>query len=645
MKLTDLGLISEDEQKRLVGLGKGAELPFAADATIADVFRDKAQRSPDLRAVVFGSAVLTYRQLDHWSDRVAKDLSARHGVGPDKIVALCFERSIEMIVAILGVWKAGGAYVPIAPDTPAERVQFILSDTATQVVLCSAAQLGPLEQLAADMKATIVVAITADDADSLPDSAPAAPVPSAAKPDSLAYVVYTSGTSGTPKGVMIENRSVVNHVTVISALYGFADTPGTEVMAQTLTYAFDGGIVPMVLALLSGNTLLLVPEQMWLEPETFTAYLNTHGATHINGTPTFYRTADLGRVQSLKRMIIGGEALDVSCFRKMRGNNDVPVFNEYGPTEATISTTSHAVREFDLAIGRPQSNAWILVLDETLRPTPIGGLGEIFLTGPGIARGYWNAPDLTARNFIQNPFQTDLEKSDLSWGPEGRNARLYRTGDMGRWRSDGVLEYSGRTDTQIKVQGFRVELAEVEAAIGSYPGIEHGVVLAREPDDATDADTAGVTSLVGYYVSPAALNPDDIHRHLERRLPAYMVPQTLVHLTALPLTVNGKLDTQALRSLHPRVQGTQVGAQTELETTLRDVAAGILGLDPSMIGMQDDLFGLGLNSILVVNLISGLKKELKVDIRTSTLFLYPTIEELVGCPELRSLAKDPGEAG
>ena len=333
-------------------------------------------------------------------------------------------------------------------------------------------------------------------------------------------------------------------------------------------------------------------------------------------------------------MIVGGEALDVACFRRMRKANDVPVFNEYGPTEATISITSHAVREYDLAIGRPQSNAWILLLDEALRLVPVGGRGEIFLSGPGLARGYLNLPELTAEKFIRNPFQTDAEKSDHSWGPEGRYARLYRTGDVARWRSDGVLEYVGRNDSQIKIRGFRVELAEVEAAIGAYPGVEQCVVLPGEFGEPFDAATE-VNTLVGYYVSEVPLDTDELVRRLERKLPSYMVPRTLLHLTTLPMTVNGKLDTSALRQLQPAAQGEHVAARTELEAKIRDIASVVLDVAPARIGMRDDLFGLGLNSILVVKLISRLKNNLDIDIRTSTLFLYPTIEELVGCPEIR----------
>jgi amino acid adenylation domain-containing protein len=636
MKLTDLNFLPNNEQQRLVTLGKGGVLPFSVDSTIAEVFRRRASAFPDVPAVVFESTSLTYRQLDEWSDRLAGELASSHGVGPDQIVALCFNRSIEMIVAAVAVWKAGGAYAPIEPETPDERVRYMLSDTGTRVVLCSEQHRSRIETLGG----TAVLAVDGPQGRALRDREPQA---SGVQAGHLAYVIYTSGTTGKPKGVMIENRSVVNHVSVISTLYGFHEKPGEEVMAQALNFAFDGGVVPMVLALMTGNTLLVVPDKLWLDSEKFTAYLNTHGVTHVNGTPTLYRHVDLGAVPSLKRMIVGGESLDVSCFRRMRRANGVPIFNEYGPTEATISVTSYAVREYDLAIGRPQSNVRMLVLNEALRPVPVGGLGELFIAGPGLARGYLNLPELTAEKFIKNPFQTDSEKADLSWGPEGHYGRLYRTGDVVRWRTDGAMEYVGRNDSQIKVRGFRVELAEIESAINTYPGVRQSVVLPGESGE-LDAATE-VTTLVGYYVSEVPLDGGELVRHLERQLPSYMVPHTLLHLTALPTTVNGKLDTRALRALQLDVHGEHVGPRTELETKIRDIVSEVIRVGSEHIGMQDDLFGLGLNSILVVKLITRLKNDLGVDISIPSLFMYPTIAELVanlaiGSPAAAAAAAD-----
>lgn len=633
MKLADLNLMPEDEQRQLVALSKGTELPFPAGATIADVFRERAVASPDVPAVMFGASSLTYQELDDWSDRLAGELNATHGVGPEQLVALCFSRSIEMTVAIIAVWKAGGAYVPIDPETPDERVRYMHADTAARVVLCSEAHQRRMKRIAA--ADTAVFAVDGPWGQALRETGAAVPKETGAHAGSLAYVIYTSGTTGRPKGVMIENRSVVNHVAVISDLYDFAEKPGEEVMLQALNYAFDGGVVPMVLALLTGNTLLAVPDQLWLEGEKFTEYLRDHRVTHMNGTPTLYKHIGLGEVPSLKRMVVGGEALDAACFREMTRVNKVPVFNEYGPTEATISTTSYAVREYDLAIGRPQSNSVVLVLDEARRPVPVGAVGEIFLAGPGLARGYLNLPEATAEKFVPNPFQSPAEKADVAYGPDGRNARLYRTGDLARRRFDGALEYVGRNDSQIKVRGFRVELAEIEATLNKHPGVTQSAVLPEEAGRRR-GPAAEVTSLVGYYVAEATLDAGEILRHLELELPSYMVPTELVHVDGLPMTVNGKLDVKELHALRPGVDSDSAAPRTELEGKMQEIVAGIIGLEPARVGVEDDLFGLGLNSILVIKLLSALNNELGVDIAVPSLFMAPTIAELTEIPEFHT---------
>ncbi|MEV6340630.1 non-ribosomal peptide synthetase [Nocardia vinacea] len=635
MKLADLNLLPEEEQRRLLDASKGPELSFPENATIAELFRQRASASPDLRAVVFGDSSLNYAELDEWSDRLAGELVAAHGVGPGQLVALCFSRGIEVTVAIIAVWKAGSAYVPIDPETPDERVRYLLTDTAARVVLCGDAHQERMERIVA--VGTAVLPVDGSWGRAVRETGAKVSEKTGAHAGSLAYVIYTSGTSGKPKGVMIENRSVVNHVSVISDLYGFADKPGEEVMLQALNYAFDGGVVPMVLALLTGNTLLAVPDQLWMESLKFTEYLRDNRVTHMNGTPTFYKHIGLGEVPSLRRMVVGGEALDVGCFREMTRANEVPVLNEYGPTEATISTTSYAVRECDLAIGWPQSNSSVMVLDEALRPSPVGAIGEIFLAGPGLARGYLNLPEETAEKFIRNPFQSEEEKADVAYGPDGRNARLYRTGDLARRRSDGALEYVGRNDSQIKVRGFRVELVEIEAVLNEFPGVAKSAVLPAESGRRVDPATE-VTSLIGYYVADGSLNADEILSHLARELPSYMVPTQLVPVVALPMTPNGKLDVQALHALRPDTVGDRQAPTTELETRFQQIVATVIGVGAERIGIDDDLFQLGLNSILVIKLISEVKNEFDVDIAIPSLFMYPTIAELTQSPEFDGIA-------
>lgn len=638
MKISDLSLLTSDERDQLIALGKGTE-QLVPQKTIAEVFRERAHESPDLPAVILGDDRLTYRELDEWSDRVAGGLIEEHGIGPDRLVTLCFNQSIEMVVAIVSVWKAGGAYVPLEPQTPDERVRYVLKDTGASVTLCGEEYRSRMESLTTDPDGGAVKVLDGPWARSGQVSRRPVPSGSGGAGD-LAYVIYTSGTTGTPKGVMIENRSVMNHVSVSRGRYGMAH-PGEEVVLHLLTYAFDGGVYPMILALLTGNTLLLVPDQLWTDTTKFNEYLNVHKVTHINGTPAFFRHVELGGIPSLRRLVVGAEALDAACFREMTRVAKVPVHNEYGPTEATVSTVSQVVREFDLAIGRPHDNAHVLVLDEASRPVPIGAVGEVFLAGPGLARGYLNQPELTSEKFIPNPFQTEAEKADLSYGPQGRNNLLYRTGDLARWRSDGVLDYVGRNDSQIKIRGYRVEISEVEKVITDFSGVKHSVVLPSETGKSYQRSTSA-DSLIGYYVAEAPLDSEDLLQHLRSRLPAYMVPSALVHITELPMTANGKLDTQALRNLLPTPQGEDSAPRGEVEAALQALVAEIIGIEPAKVGLHDDLFRLGLNSILVVKLVTRLEADLHIDISIASLFTYPSISELAASPEFADAASSNG---
>ena len=633
MKIADLNLLSDEERSRLIDMGRGVTRPFPADKTIAEIFREQVDVSPTSLAVVCETERLTYQELDDWSDRVATNLIQEYGVGPDRRVALCFGRGIEMIVAIISVWKAGGAYVPMAPDTPSERARFMVQDAGACVVICGEEQLTSAEWLSTTPGNTPVTTLDGlrhagppgENQETMPESRSDA--------SDLAYIIYTSGTTGTPKGVMIENRSVVNHVWALCAHYEI-NKPGEEVVVQLLNYAFDGGVLPMILALLTGNTLLVAPDQLWLDGERLTKYLNEHGATHINGMPTFFKQVDLGEIPSLKRLIVGGEALDADCFRKMKAMAEVPVFNEYGPTETTISTISQTVREYDLAIGRPHYNAHVLILDDALRPVPVGAVGEIFVGGPALARGYLNQPELTGEKFIDNPFQSEDERADLSHGPQGRNARLYRTGDLARWRSDGVLDLVGRNDSQVKLRGFRVELGEIESVISTYPGVSQSVVLPDEAAEEPLGNGADTHSLTGYYVAETPLDHDEIRQHLSRMLPSYMVPSTLVHTIELPLmAVSGKLDTQALRALNPASSTNSVEPRTELETKLRELVASVIEIEPERVGMTNDIFQLGLNSILVTKLKARILSEIGISVNLASLFDYPTISELAESPD------------
>lgn len=636
MKIADLKLLSDDEQQRILRDSEGPHLSFPTDATLAQLFRERAASVPDAIAVVYNDASVTYKELDSWSDQLAAELVNNYVAGSDRLVALCLDRSIEMTASIIAVWKAGAGYVPISPDAPIERARYILEDTAPIVVLCSAVQQEQMERLLPESIA--VRAVDGAWGDEVRHSGAVLPTGISADATDLAYVIYTSGTTGRPKGVMVENRSVVNYVYVIDDLYGLSTGPAKETMLQALSYAFDGGVVPMVLALLTGNTLVHVDDQLWLDSERFTAYLRDNNVTYMNGTPTFYKHLSLGAVPSLKRMVVGGESLDGACLREMTRANNLEVSNEYGPTEATISTTSYPVREHDLAIGRPLANSFVFVLDEALRIVPIGAVGEIYLGGPGVARGYLNMPGETAERFIPNPYQSDEDKRDTCWSGEGRNARIYKTGDLARRRFDGALEYVGRNDSQIKVQGFRVEPAEIESVLNDFPGVRQSSVIPSANREETEP-VDGSTSVVGFYVSSSPLDENGIFNYLRANLPAYMIPSELVKIDAYPVTNNGKLDLEKLHELLPGVNAEDGAPRSELEDKLRGVVADVLGVEVAQVGIQDDLFMLGLNSILVIQLISALNMELGISLSVPSLFLAPTVAELAELPEFGALRK------
>ena len=618
----ELRWLPDQERERILALGAGGARDYPTDRTTADLFAEQAGRSPSAPAVVLGETVLTYRQLDDASNRLAHHLVEAYGVGPGHAVALCLHRGVEMIVAILAVWKAGGAYVPIDPGHPDERVRYLVADSAPALVLCGQELEARLARLTGSVE---VLAVDSAPVRAQIAACSAAPLGPRATSRDLAYVLYTSGTTGPPKGVMIEHGGVVNLARDLTARYRIGSD---EVILQLTNYVFDASVEQIVLALLNGATLLQVPDRLWLEGAEFNAYLNAHGVTHVHATPTFYSQLDLGTVPTLRRLVAGGEALDAVCLTHLRRANDVEVINEYGPTETTVTSVVNVVRGVDLAIGRPLENTSVFVLGTDLRLLPVGAVGELFIAGAGLARGYLNQPELTAERFIRNPFQTAAERADAAYGPEGRNARLYRTGDLARWRHDGVLQHVGRADSQVKLRGYRIELGEIEAALGAVAGVTQSAVLVRD-GARPDGTLAGEEHLVGYYVSAAPLDPEAVVDALRRTLPDYMVPRFVVPLAVLPMTGTGKLDRRALPDLSVEPVAAQAGPRNGFEEQIRLVWADVLGLPAAAVGIDDDFFSLGGNSILAVRLVSRMNGVCAGRLRIAELFVWKTIRRLV----------------
>ncbi|MFE9611524.1 amino acid adenylation domain-containing protein, partial [Streptomyces sp. NPDC006012] len=591
------------------------------------LFQDRVAAAPDAVAVVHGGRSLTYAELNARANRLAHALRSA-GVGPDVLVGVCAERGLDLVVALLGVLKAGGAYVPLDPAYPVDRLAHMLSDSAPRaVVTAGAGAVAVMEELAGELPVLDLAELDAGDGvfAGCPESDP---VGVGLRPEHLAYVIYTSGSTGVPKGVMVEHRNVSRLFSATDAWFGFG---ADDVWTLAHSYAFDFSVWELWGALLHGGRLVVVPADVVRSPEDLYALVCAEGVTVLSQTPSAF--APLVRAQSvseaghrLRLVVFGGEALEPASLRPWFEQNPgagTRLVNMYGITETTVHVTYRPVSEEDVdsvgsPIGVPIPDLRVHVLDPQGRPAPVGVAGEMFVGGAGVARGYLNRPELTAERFVV---------------VEGE--RFYRSGDLGRWRSDGSLEYLGRNDFQVKVRGFRIELGEIEARLLDHPGIREAVVVPRE-------DVPGDQRLVAYYVAgpdvagpdvagPDVAGPDvsveGLRVHLARSLPDYMVPAAFVALASVPLTVNGKLDRRALPAPDASASraGEFVAAQGAVEEALAGVWSQVLGVD--RVGRHDNFFELGGHSLLAVTLVGRLREAgFAADVRT--VFTAPTVAAL-----------------
>ncbi|WP_131742929.1 non-ribosomal peptide synthetase, partial [Actinomadura roseirufa] len=559
------------------------------------LFAAQAAATPDATAVIAGGTRLTYAEVDARADRLAAHLVSL-GIGPDDLVGVCLDRDEHLVPALIGVLKSGAGYLPLDPVNPPGRLAYMVEDAGVRVVVADDGAAGLRERCEARFVGT-----DPGEPEDEPRDAPRDEPPGGgarAVPDNLAYTIYTSGSTGRPKGVAITHRNVVRLITTAQEHYAFEDT---DVFSMTHSYAFDVSVFEMWGALLNGGAVLVVPPETTRMPDELLDLLIEHEVTVLSQTPTAFRallTADgldqrIGRL-ALRAVVFAGERLefsDLAPWVERRGLGRTAMVNMYGITETTVHTTYHRLSKRDLApdapntVGRPLSDLTVTILDEDGYPVPPGVAGEMYVSGPGVARGYLGRPGLTAGRFVPDP-----------QGPPG--SRMYRSGDGARRTRDGVLEFTGRIDDQVKINGYRVELGEVEAALAASPGVRHGVVALRR-------DAAGGPRLIGYVVpdgdgvfDPAALRA---------RLPYYMVPSAFVRLDALPLTVNGKLDRRAL----PEPPAPAAGEGAELPSPFHERIAAmwrtVLGV--GRVGMHDRFFDLGGDSIRAVVLVATLREE------------------------------------
>ena len=606
--LSELPILTSAERRQQTRWN-ATDADYPRDQCVHLLFEEQVRRTPEALAVVFERERLTYAETNARANQLASHLRGR-GVGAGSLVGLGLERSVDLVVGLLGILKAGAAFVPLDPSLPGDRLGFMAKDAGISMLITQQRLLGRFPELG-----TLAVCVDAERESPFHGSSDN-PVREVTARD-LAYVIFTSGSTGRPKGVAIEHRSVVN---LAMALERAAVSPrDSSPLRVSLNgpLAFDTS-VKQILQLLEGHTLCIVPEDVRLDPEALLAWLVRQSIHVFDCTPSQLRPLlAAGLLErpglSLRQVLVAGEPIDAETWGILARSEQIRFFNLYGPTECTVDAALCEIRPGlgRPVIGRPVANTQIHILDRYRQHVPVGVTGELWIGGEGVARGYWRRPELTAERFLPDPFRT----------VEG--SRLYRTGDLGRFLADGDIELVGRADQQIKFRGFRIELEEIGAVLAEHPAVESAVVLLRED--------ASVKRLVAYAVpeTGSLIRHDDLRAFAKQRLPEYMVPSAFVMLAALPLTSNGKVDRSALPPPDSADSGEPPGfvaPRTPLEETLAGIWAGLLGVQ--RVGVHDNFFDLGGHSLLAVQVLSRVRDSVGVELPVRALFAGPSVAEM-----------------
>ncbi len=608
-RLSDLPILAESERHQLLVEWTETGSDYPAEVPIHELFEAQAARTPAAVAVEYEGRQLSYGELNARANQLARYL-ARHGVGPEVMVGLCVERSLEMVVGVLGILKAGGAYVPLDPDYPAARLAFMLEDTAAPVLLTQA---GLRERLPAHAGRT--VSLDAQWREIARESEENPKVKVGAR--NLAYVIYTSGSTGRPKGTCIEHRSVVRLVKATN----YIELGPQEVILQFAPISFDASTFELWGSLLNGAKLVVCPAGL-LSLQELGRVIQERGVSTLWLTAALFHQMVDEQIESLRgvrQILAGGETLSVSHVRRMlEVIGGGRLINGYGPTENTTFTCAHVMTaasriEHTVPIGRPISNTRVYVLDSHMQPVPVGVYGELYIGGDGLAREYLHQPQLTAEKFVPDPFS----------GEPG--ARLYRSGDLVRFLADGNIEFLGRIDDQVKLRGYRIELGEIEATLVGHPAVRQAVAMVRE-------DAPGDKRLVAYIVAqdPSADRVGELRALLRATLPEYMVPAAFVTLDQFPLTANGKVDRAALPA--PERSGaetTYVAPRTPSEEALAEIFADVLGV--KRVGIHDNFFELGGHSLLASQVVSRASDRFDLHIPLKAMFEEPTLAGFADC--------------
>ena len=611
-----LPLLTEDERETILVRWNATERELPPDGHIVRLFEQQVERTPHSVAASAAGQRISYRDLNRRTNRIARLLTLG-GVGPESIVGLFCERGIDSIAAILGIFKAGGAYLPLDPAHPAARMREIIERSGLRIVLASPT-LAPL--LAEAGKGLGLCVIELDSLTAAEESDEN--VPCGGSPKNLAYVIFTSGSTGAPKGAMIEHRGMLNHlIHKIDDL----EIAGTDAIAQTASLCFDISVWQLLAGLLVGARVDVFDDDAVRDPARLLDSLKTQGISIVEVVPSMLRAmleaaaiSDSSDLSKLRWMIATGEALPPALVRDwFRLYPDIPMLNAYGPTECSDDVTHYAIRvppaadEVQIPIGRPIANTRLYIVDPAGSPVPVGIAGELQVGGEGVGRGYLNDPVRTAQAFVPDPFRP------------GRGARLYKTGDLARYRPDGNIEFLGRIDHQVKIRGFRIELGELEAVLARHPAVQACVAVALP-------DANGEKRLVAYVAADGeALKPAELRTFLKSSLPDYMLPSAFVFLNELPLTPNGKVDRKALPAPDLSADGfggKRVAPRNARQRRLAKIWAKVLGL--RSVGIRDDFFELGGNSLSAARIAIQVERVLGKKMSPARLIEAPTVERL-----------------
>ncbi|MBZ5509524.1 MAG: amino acid adenylation domain-containing protein, partial [Acidobacteriia bacterium] len=619
-KICDLDYISDAEKHRLLIDYNDTRADYPKDKCIHDFFIEQVQDNPGARAVVFGEQELSYQELYEKSSNLALYLQSL-GVKPDSVVGLCMERSLEMMVGIMGTVQAGGAYLPLDPDYPDDRLAYMLQDSQAGVVLTQERFKEKISSLLAAHSRVIALDEQWPEVSQCVADLKAKKVElrREVQPHNINYVIYTSGSTGKPKGVLVEHRALVNRLHWMQKRYALTKD---DVVLQKTPYSFDVSVWEFFWPMMAGASLVFAVPEGHKDVEYLENLIHQAGVTTLHFVPSMLRSY-LENARSgcnkVKQIFCSGEALDRKSVDDYKAKfPNAVLHNLYGPTEAAIDVTAYDCSQLNdpfVPIGAPIDNTQIYILDEHNHPQPIGVPGELHIAGDGLARGYLNRPELTQEKFVANPFTL--------------GTRMYKTGDLARWLEDGNIQYLGRIDTQVKIRGFRIELGEIEACLNQHPEIQDSAVIAKEQE--------GNRQLIAFYRAKETtaeqlmeLPNEELRGHLLKTVPDYMVPAAFVSLAAIPLNANGKVDRRELARMEVRIASDQeyVGPGNDVERQLVEIWAQVLHLAPEKIGVNDNFFELGGHSLLATRLMAKIRSQLNIDLPLKTLFERTSVSQL-----------------